>query len=49
MLQINDLKSFLIHWRAVTEREFPDLLHLLPDPEGVDLNKLDGGTAMTDT
>ena len=47
--QINDLKVFLQRWRDVTEREFPELLHLLPSPDGVDLNKLAGGAAMTDT
>jgi len=35
--------------RDVTEREFPELLHLLPTKEDITLQKLKGGGIMTDT
>ena len=37
------------HWRDVTQKEFPELLHLLPSADGIDLSKLDGGSTMIDT
>ena len=43
------MKLFLKRWREVTEREFPELVHLIPHPEEVDMNKLEGGSSMTDT
>ena len=36
-------------WCDVTQKEFPELLHLLPSADGIDLSKLDGGSTMTDT
>ena len=39
----------LDYWRQVTEREYPDFVHLLPKPDDIDLNKLVGGSIMTDT
>ena len=36
-------------WRDVTEREYPELLHLLPTKEDITLQKLKDGGIMTDT
>ena len=36
-------------WRDVTEREFPDRVHLLPKPDDITLDKLEDGAVMTDT
>ena len=36
-------------WRDVTNREYPDFLHMLPFPENIDINKLINGGIMTDT
>jgi hypothetical protein len=36
-------------WCEITEREYPDLVNLLPKPEEIDINKLVGGGIMTDT
>ena len=51
--QLDNLKHRLTRWREVTAREFPDwpdLLDRIPDPEGVNIDKLgDGGTITTDT
>ena len=50
---LDKLKHRLTCWREVTAREFPDqpdLLDLILDPEGVNIDKLgDGGTIITDT
>jgi hypothetical protein len=43
------MKTFLKRWHDVTEREFPELVHLIPSPDEVDMNKLEGGSSMTDT
>ena len=36
-------------WRAVTEREYPDFVHILLQPDDIDLNKLENGGIMTNT
>jgi hypothetical protein len=43
------MKNMLRCWREVTEREYPDFLHLLPHPGDIDFNKLVHGSIMTDT
>ena len=43
------MKLFLERWRDVTKREFPELVELIPHPDKLDMNKLEGGLSMTDT
>ena len=51
--QLDKLKDRLKRWKEVTKREFPDrpdLLHLIPDPDSINIDKLgDGGTIATNT
>ena len=47
--QLKDLKTFLTRWREVTEREFPEFVDQIPDPSEINIDKLDGGSVMTDT
>ena len=47
--KLKDLRTFLSRWREVTQREFPEFVDQLPDPSEVNIDKLDGGSVMTDT
>jgi hypothetical protein len=51
-LQMDGLKKRLSRWREVTAREFPDrpdLLDMIPAPDGISIKKLNKGTINTDT
>ena len=48
-LQLNELNQFLVRWRLVTVREFPEFVNTIPTPDSVTINKLDGGVATTDS
>ena len=43
------MQNMLQCWRDVTEREFPEMLHLLPTKDDITLQKLKDGGIMTDT
>ena len=43
------MQKVLQCWRDVTDREYPDFLHMLPLPEEIDIDKLINGGIMTDT
>ena len=43
------MKDLLREWRDVTEKEYPEFVHLIPDPNELSLSKLNGGGVMTDT
>ena len=43
------MKEMLTKWRAVTEREYPEFVDLIPHPDQIDLSKLENGGVMTDT
>ncbi len=50
IVQINSLKDRLTRLAEIVQEECPDKLHLVPSPEGININKLgDGGVVMTDT
>ena len=36
-------------WRSVTEQEYPQYVHLIPQPDEIDLPNIDNGGVMTDT
>ena len=43
------MKDLLREWRDVTKGEYPEFVHLIPDPDQLSLSKLNGGGVMTDT
>jgi len=43
------MKDLLQEWRDVTKEEYPEFVHLIPDPDELTLTKLNGGGVMTDT
>ena len=49
-MQLEILKQSLKRWREVTAREFPnrpDLLQMIPTPNGIDIEKLGNGGALS--
>ena len=49
LLQIVDMQNMLKCWRDVTEREYPELVALLPTVDELSLQKLVNGGIITDT
>ena len=47
--KIEEMKVILQEWRDVTKEEYPEFVHLIPDPDELTLTKLNGGGVMTDT
>ena len=47
--KIKEMKELLKEWREITKEEYPEFVHLIPDPDELTLNKLDSGGIMTDT
>ena len=43
------MKLFPKRWSDVTKRESPELVELIPCPDKLDMNKLEGGLSVTDT
>ena len=43
------MKHILASWRSVNEKEHPHYIHLIPQPDEIDLSKIDNGGVMTDT
>ena len=43
------MKHMLASWHSVTEKEYPQYVHLIPYPYDIELSKIDNGGVMTDT
>ena len=43
------MKDLLREWRDVTKGEYPEFVHLIPDPDKLALSKLNEDGVMTDT
>ena len=39
----------LVSWRIVTEKEYPQYVHLIPHPDEIDLSKIENSGVITDT
>ena len=43
------MKQLLTSWRSVTEQEYPQYVHIIPNPDYIELANIGNGDVMTDT